>query len=134
MDARVDGLAVTSRCGKPVEVQALWIHALAAGAAGAAGAVAPGPEASAARWRDLGERARASFAARFWNEAAGCLYDVVDVDHRRGAVDAAMRPNQVLAVGGLPAALLPPGRGRRVGGAGGERRWAPPGARAAAPR
>src|SRR5260370_965672 len=133
MDARVDGLAVTSRCGKPVEVQALWIHALAAGAAGAAGAVAPGPEASAARWRALGERARASFAARFWNEAAGCLYDVVDVDHRRGAVDAAMRPNQVLAVGGLPSALLPPERARRVVDAVEKRLWTPLGLRTLAP-
>jgi predicted glycogen debranching enzyme len=135
MDARVDGRAVTSRCGKPVEVQALWIHALAVGAAsaagtvGAAGAAAPGSEAGAARWRALGETARASFAARFWNDAAGCLYDVVDVDHRRGAVDPAMRPNQVLAVGGLPSALLPPEQARRVVDAVEQRLWTPLGLR-----
>jgi predicted glycogen debranching enzyme len=139
MDARVDGRAVTSRCGKPVEVQALWIHALAVGAAGAAGAAggagaaAPGAAAAAARWRILGERARASFAARFWNEAAGCLYDVVDVDHRRGAVDPAMRPNQVLAVGGLPSALLPPEQARRVVDAVEKRLWTPLGLRTLAP-
>jgi glycogen debranching enzyme len=133
MDARVDGRAVTSRCGKPVEVQALWIHALAAGAAGAAGAAAPGSAAAAARWRALGERARASFAARFWNDAAGCLYDVVDVDHRRGAVDPAMRPNQVLAVGGLPSALLPPEQARRVVDAVEMRLWTPLGLRTLAP-
>jgi len=131
MDARVDGRAVTSRCGKPVEVQALWIHALAAGAAGAAASRASA--ATAARWRALGERARASFAARFWNEAAGCLYDVVDVDHRRGAVDAAMRPNQVLAVGGLPSALLPPERARSVVDAVEKRLWTPLGLRTLAP-
>ncbi|MBV8200518.1 MAG: glycogen debranching enzyme family protein [Acidobacteria bacterium] len=127
MDARVDGNPVTSRCGKPVEVQALWIHALSVGAAGAA---QPSP---AARWRGLWERARASFAARFWNEAAGCLYDVVDVDHRPGAVDAAMRPNQILAVGGLPVCLLPPERARRVVDAVEKKLWTPLGLRTLAP-
>lgn len=130
MDARVDGRAVTSRCGKPVEVQALWIHALDVGAVGAAGAVS---KAAAARWRALGEAARASFAARFWNEGAGCLYDVVDVDHRRGAVDPAVRPNQVLAAGGLPPALLPLEKARRVVDAVEERLWTPLGLRTLAP-
>ena len=133
MDARVDGRAVTSRCGKPVEVQALWIHALAVGAASDPGTAAPGSQAAATRWRSLGERARASFAARFWNDAAGCLYDVVDVDHRRGAVDPAMRPNQVLAVGGLPSALLPPAQARRVVDAVEKRLWTPLGLRTLAP-
>jgi glycogen debranching enzyme len=179
MDARMDGRAVTPRCGKPVEVQALWIHALgfAAGAADAAAAAAPatgrsvatlpapsagpgsprpavaaappaapgslarpapvvaapGPAASAARWRELHELARASFAARFWNEAAGCLYDVVDVDHRRGAVDGAVRPNQILAVGGLPSELLPPERARRVVDVVEARLWTPLGLRSLAP-
>jgi len=126
MDARVDGQPVTSRCGKPVEVQALWINALAVGAANALGP-------AAARWRGLEAQARASFAARFWNEAAGCLYDVVDVNHRRGAVDPAMRPNQVLAVGGLPAVLLPPERARRVVDAVEKRLWTPMGLRTLAP-
>jgi glycogen debranching enzyme len=127
MDARVDGTPVTSRCGKPVEVQALWIHALAVGAATA------GSPPAAARWGRLAEQARASFAARFWNEAAGCLFDVVDVDHRRGAVDPAMRPNQVLAVGGLPAALLPPEQARRLVDAVEKRLWTPLGLRSLAP-
>jgi glycogen debranching enzyme len=131
MDARVDGRAVTPRCGKPVEVQALWIHALgfATGAVAAAGLAT----ASAIRWRKLYELARASFAARFWNDAAGCLYDVVDVDHRRGAVDGAVRPNQILAVGGLPSALLPPERARRVVDVVEARLWTPLGLRTLAP-
>jgi glycogen debranching enzyme len=54
------------------------------------------------------------FQARFWNEAGGFLYDVVDVDHRTGAVDASFRPNQVLAVGGLPFPLLTGARARRL--------------------
>ncbi len=37
MDARVDGVPVTPRAGKPVEVNALWINGLAGGRAGRAG-------------------------------------------------------------------------------------------------
>ena len=91
MDARVDGHEITPRIGKPVEIQALWINALR----GAGG-----------RHAVLAERAQAAFAARFWNAAAGALYDVVDVDHVAGTADARMRPNQILAVGGLPHRLL----------------------------
>jgi predicted glycogen debranching enzyme len=121
MDAKVGDWVVTPRCGKPVEVQALWVHALAAGAA------------ASPRWLPHYARARASFAARFWNEAAGCLYDVVDVDHRPGAVDPAMRPNQIFAVGGLREVLLPPERARRVVAAVEERLWTPLGLRSLAP-
>jgi len=34
------------------------------------------------------------------------LADVVDVDHVGGTRDDTFRPNQILAVGGLPIALL----------------------------
>jgi predicted glycogen debranching enzyme len=106
MDARVDGRVITPRIGKPVEIQALWLNALAA----AATLGAP----SAARWRALFERGRASFEARFWDEARGRLHDVVDCDHVPGTVDARLRPNQIFAVGGLPLVLLPPARAARV--------------------
>jgi predicted glycogen debranching enzyme len=106
MDARVDGNVITPRIGKPVEVQALWLNALAA--AGVLGAP------SSARWSGLFERGRASFEARFWDEARGRLHDVVDCDHVAGTVDARMRPNQILAVGGLPLTLLPPTRALRL--------------------
>jgi glycogen debranching enzyme len=121
MDARVGDRAVTPRCGKAVEVQALWIAALAVG-----GTLAP-------RWQALHEQALASFAARFWNERAGCLYDVVDVDHQAGAVDASLRPNQILAVGGLPLTLLSPERARRVVDAVEAHLWTPLGLRTLAP-
>jgi predicted glycogen debranching enzyme len=106
MDARVDGQVITPRIGKPVEVQALWLNALAAGVA----LQTP----SAPRWTALLARGRASFERRFWNEARGCLFDVVDVDHQAGAVDGSLRPNQILAVGGLPLALLSGERAQRV--------------------
>jgi predicted glycogen debranching enzyme len=102
MDAKVGDRVVTPRAGKPVEVQALWVNALRIGAA------------FEPRWADLASRAEAAFAERFWNEAAGMLYDVVDVGHRPGAVDAAVRPNQIFAVGGLPVALVGGTRARRV--------------------
>ncbi len=106
MDARVDGVEITPRIGKPVEVQALWVNALEIGARlGVAGKD---------RWADLAARARASFADRFWNQSRGCLHDVVDVDHRPGATDASLRPNQILAVGGLPFPLLDGARAASV--------------------
>ena len=99
MDAKCGDTVITPRIGKPVEVQALWINALrCAGDDFAADA----------------ERAQASFAERFWNEDGQCLFDVVDVDHVDGAVDASLRPNQILAVGGLPFALLDGARAAAV--------------------
>lgn len=94
MDAKVGDWVVTPRIGKPVEIQALWLNALRI-----AEEFSPG---------HLGvlERGLRSFNTRFWNRDAGCLYDVVDVDHRRGTVDPTVRPNQILAVGGLPFAVL----------------------------
>ncbi|KMO36954.1 glycogen debranching protein [Methylobacterium tarhaniae] len=93
MDAKVGDWVVTPRIGKPVEVQALWINALRIGAA-----------RWSPHWRELEQRASAS-VARFVSPS-GALYDVIDADHVPGAVDARLRPNQILAVGGLPSPLL----------------------------
>lgn len=102
MDAKVDGRVITPRRGKPVEIQALWIHALAVAE-------------RFTRARDgLRERAEQSFVQRFWNPSRRALFDVVDVDGRRGTDDPALRPNQVFAVGGLPRTLLDPERARIV--------------------
>ncbi len=102
MDAKVDGRVVTPRIGKPVEVQALWLNALRIGGA-----------FSKQRLPIYRAGSRA-FRSRFWNDASGYLHDVVDVEHRAGAVDSSFRPNQVLAVGGLPFPLLRGTRARRV--------------------
>jgi predicted glycogen debranching enzyme len=102
MDARVDGREITPRIGKPVEIQALWLNALAIGAQ------------FSARWQPLFEKGRAAFEARFWNEHAGYLADVIDCNHRAGEIDLTFRPNQIFAVGGLPLALLSDDRARRV--------------------
>jgi glycogen debranching enzyme len=78
-------------------------------------------------------RARASFATRFWNEARGHLSDVVDVDHVRGTRDDTFRPNQILAVGGLPLSIVEGERARKVVDAVERRLWTPLGLRTLAP-
>ncbi|MEV4759543.1 amylo-alpha-1,6-glucosidase [Micromonospora sp. NPDC049559] len=108
MDARVYGVPVTPRAGKPVEVNALWVNGLA-GVAELAGLVGadPGP---APRAHD---RAKASFRLRF-PSPAGWLHDVVDAPAPAyplgGAAhhdDDLLRPNQLLAWS-LPHAPLEP--------------------------
>jgi len=96
MDARVDGRPVTQRAGKAVEINALWISGLAAVAALA------GPDAG--RYRQLRDRAAASFRQRFLR-GDRCL-DVVDGP---GGDDATLRPNQLLAVSLPDAPLAEPG-------------------------
>jgi predicted glycogen debranching enzyme len=102
MDARVDGREITPRIGKPVEIQALWLNALAIGAK------------FSERWEALFEKGHAAFQSKFWNEHAGYLADVIDCDHQSGVIDLTFRPNQILAVGGLPLTLLSKEKARRV--------------------
>ena len=102
MDARVDGRPITPRIGKPVEIQALWLNALAL--------LAP----RSARWQTLYARGREQFQAKFWNAARGCLYDIIDCDGQAGKADGSLRPNQIFAVGGLPLVLLDHARAEAV--------------------
>src|SRR6266566_1035750 len=102
MDARVDGREITPRIGKPVEIQALWLNALAIGAK------------FSARWQSLFDKGRAAFEEKFWNEHAGYLADVIDCDHQPGTVDPTFRPNQTCAVGGLPLQWLSQVKARQV--------------------
>ena len=104
MDAKVDGWVVTPRIGKPVEVNALWYHALRCMAAFARHLGAPaGPYETAA------ERVQAHFG-RFWNEAGGYCFDVIDGPD---GDDPALRPNQLLAVA-LPHSPLTPAQQQGV--------------------
>jgi len=123
MDARVGTHVVTPRIGKPVEVQALWVNALRLA----------GQTFERRDWLALAEHASRSFVERFWNEAAGCLFDVVDDGHRPGAADATLRPNQILAVGGLPYALVDGVRARRIVDVVEAKLWTPLGLRSLAP-
>jgi len=102
MDAKCGDWVVTPRIGKPVEVQALWINALWIGSR-------VNPD-----WEPVFIKARESFVQRFWNPAKNCLFDVVDSNHDPGQNDDSVRPNQILAVGGLPLNLLPIDMARQV--------------------
>jgi len=121
MDAKVGDWVVTPRIGKPVEVQALWLCALRIGSE------------FEPTWRDVYDRGLASFRARFWNASRGCLYDVVDVDHKPGTVDDALRPNQLFAVGGLPWMLLDASTALQVVDLVESRLWTPMGPRSLEP-
>jgi len=107
MDARVDGVAVTPRAGKPVEVNALWINALASSAALSRLVGHPAVVAGGGGDIDLDallRSARSAFAARF-PRRDGMLADVIDGPDPRGARQ--VRPNQLLAWS-LPYAPLAP--------------------------
>jgi glycogen debranching enzyme len=98
MDARIGDHVVTQRAGKPVEVQALWINALRAA----------GEWPSGGRWRTLADRARASFLVAFPDPETGGLIDVLEAPDVQGGRDRRIRPNQVLAAGGLPFEVVTP--------------------------
>jgi predicted glycogen debranching enzyme len=121
MDAKVGDWTVTPRAGKPVEVQALWLNALRIA------------NHLTSEWEHLLGSGWASFRDRFWNEAGGCLFDVIDADGRPGAVDPSFRPNQIFAVGGLPLPLLDGEQARRVVDAVESRLLTPLGLRSLAP-
>ncbi|MGC4806046.1 amylo-alpha-1,6-glucosidase [Micromonospora sp. DT233] len=108
MDARVDGVPITPRVGKPVEVNALWVNGLA----GLAELTELAGADAGELWR-LHDRAGTSFAARF-PFPAGWLHDVVDAPapaYPLGGApfhdDDLLRPNQLLAWS-LPYAPLEP--------------------------
>lgn len=100
MDAKVDDWVVTPRRGKPVEVNALWQQALAL-----MGEWARQLGHDASRYDGLREAAERSFAPRFWYEAGGYLYDVVDVEDEAGANDWSLRPNQLFALSLAPGLI-----------------------------
>jgi glycogen debranching enzyme len=78
-------------------------------------------------------RGLTSFHDRFWNEAKGCLYDVIDEDHQPSAVDARVRPNQLFALGGLPLMLVDGERAVRLMQTVQDKLWTPMGLRSLAP-
>jgi predicted glycogen debranching enzyme len=121
MDAKVGDHVITPRIGKPVEVQALWLNAL--------GLICRrNPQ-----WRALFQQGKTSFQQRFWNEARGCLYDVVDVDHMPGQADDRLRPNQIFAIGGLPLVLIDGERAEKIVRIVQDKLWTPMGPRSLAP-
>ncbi|MBA2538797.1 MAG: glycogen debranching enzyme N-terminal domain-containing protein, partial [Deltaproteobacteria bacterium] len=116
MDAKIGDWVITPRIGKPVEIQALWINALAI-----------------AGYTDEAQRLKETFVARFWDASRGQLHDVVDCDHVPNTFDASCRPNQIFAVGGLPKPLLEGEQARAVVDTFERELWTPAGPRSLAP-
>lgn len=88
MDVRVGDWVATPRHGCPVEINALWYNALKV------------MELLAGRfgddsryYGDMADHTKKSFNTKFWNDEAGCLYDVVADEP-----DPTIRPNQIYAV------------------------------------
>ena len=106
MDAKVGDWVVTPRRGKPVEIQALWYNALRIMQDLAEKF---GLESDRAHYQEVADRALASFTPAFWNESAGCLYDVVNGGERDGAI----RPNQIFAIS-LFHKMLPRDKAKQV--------------------
>ncbi|NTV91678.1 MAG: glycogen debranching protein, partial [Clostridiales bacterium] len=91
MDAKVGDWVVTPRHGKAVEINALWYSALKL-MEELETAFCNHDEAAFYKLEAI--RVKTAFEAEFWNEADGCLYDVI----KEGFKDNSMRPNQIFAV------------------------------------
>ena len=94
MDAKVDDWVVTPRMGKPIEINALWYNALQAMVYFAQRLGKPYTE-----YQKLAQITAKGFT-RFWNEAAGYCYDVLDGPEGN---DDSLRPNQLFTLS-LPIA------------------------------
>ena len=105
MDAKIGDWVVTPRTGKPVEINALWINALETMAQ-----FARLQNKSEESYERLSAQAKNSFQ-KFWNAERECCFDVIDVPGagigggKSTGKDAALRPNQILAVS-LPVSPL----------------------------
>jgi len=138
MDAKYDGVAFTPRCGKAVEVNALWYNSLcllaqfhpAASFAKQNGGVRNStkrngidPKSSvsngvnaerdienAKHYKSMADKVRTGFCELFWNESKSYLNDCISPD---GSVDESLRPNQIFAVS-LPFSPLSPQQQKSV--------------------
>lgn len=97
MDAKFGDIVFTPRHGKPVEINALWYHALCI----LTERGSSGDPARVQAYQEQAAKVAEVFPTTFWNPAQECLYDVVRGSERDGAV----RPNQIFAVS-LPHTAL----------------------------
>jgi len=91
MDAKYDGVAITARCGKAVEINALWYNSLC----WLAQFYDHQDIENAKHYHAMADKVKTSFCKLFWNKTAGYLYDCILPD---GSADASFRPNQIFAV------------------------------------
>lgn len=87
MDAKVDGIAVTPRNGKAVEINSMWYNSLK---------IMENlckrynKNVKAKRYKELAQKTKNSFDDKFYNRRRKCLYDVLS--------DSKIRPNQLFAL------------------------------------
>lgn len=108
MNAAIGRRVFTPRQGCAVEVNALAYNALHIAADLAH---RTGQSNRVTAWTTRAEALKTSFNRRFWNESAGCCFDVIDGD----TADSAIRPNQLLAIA-LPHPVLDTSRHEQVMG------------------
>jgi predicted glycogen debranching enzyme len=99
MDAKVGDWVVTPRRGKAVEINALWYNALCLLSSWTAEL---GDDAQGQKYQAHADRARESFAKKFWYEEGNYLYDVIEAEPGSASVvdgnDHSCRPNQLMAI------------------------------------
>ena len=113
MDAKFEGVAFTPRCGKAVEVNALWYNALCLLAQHNPDHKPENTKQSVKSsedYKQMADKACASFRKLFWNKTKGYLNDCILPD---GTVDDSLRPNQIFAVS-LPFSPLTPSQQKSV--------------------
>jgi len=87
MDAKYNGIAVTPRNGKAVEVNSLWYNANSIMVELSKKFKHP---LLAKKYKEIAEKCKITFQEKFYNEEKGCLYDVLGDDK--------IRPNQLFAL------------------------------------
>ncbi|CAN5544755.1 amylo-alpha-1,6-glucosidase [soil metagenome] len=98
MDAKVGDWVVTPRIGKAVEIQSLWYNSLCMYVE----LLLLNKEIENANiYQQKAALVKKNFIQQFYNDATGCLYDVINGDVK----DDAFRPNQLFAIS-LPFALI----------------------------
>ena len=90
MDAKYGDLAFTPRCGKVVEINALWYNALKIMEKLTRKYEKIGKIIQSKKYAEMAEKCKGSFNVEFYNSKKKCLYDVVG--------DGKVRPNQLFAL------------------------------------
>jgi glycogen debranching enzyme len=96
MNTTINSIPITPRSGKPVEVNALWYHALSLMQEWSQHQQEQGRTSTTpAYYAELSRQCKESFDRRFWYAFGDYLYDGIDGP---GGEDATLRPNQLLAL------------------------------------
>ena len=90
MDAKYGEMSFTPRCGKVVEINALWYNALKIMEQLAKKYEKIGKRLLSKKYAEMAEKCKGSFNVEFYNVKKKCLFDVVG--------DSKVRPNQLFAL------------------------------------